>query len=93
MAQIFRRDSRVVLAGDGQQHPRADQLEQQSRRNRQGRPDAHDLLHRGIEVIGIAVTQPRVTLPQIASGTVVSVKAVNARGLEGWDWAKAIVGS
>jgi hypothetical protein len=28
----------------------------------------------------------------VTAGTVVSVKAVNARGLEGWDWAKTIVG-
>jgi hypothetical protein len=33
-----------------------------------------------------------VTLPPIAAGTSVSVKAVNARGLEGWDWAKTMVG-
>jgi hypothetical protein len=38
------------------------------------------------------VTQPHATLPQIAPGTIVSVKAVNARGLEGWDWARIIVG-
>jgi Tol biopolymer transport system component len=40
----------------------------------------------------IAVTQPRALLPAIALGSVVSVKAVNARGLEGWDWAKTTVG-
>ena len=40
----------------------------------------------------MTVTQPQVTLPQTAAGTTVSVKAVNARGLEGWDWAKTIVG-
>jgi hypothetical protein len=40
----------------------------------------------------VTVTQPRATLPQVTAGTVVSVKAVNARGLEGWDWAKTIVG-
>jgi hypothetical protein len=40
----------------------------------------------------VTVTQPRATLAQIAAGTVVSVKAVNARGLEGWDWAKTTVG-
>ena len=28
------------------------------------------------------------TLPAIPAGTVVNVKAVNARGLEGWDWAR-----
>jgi hypothetical protein len=41
----------------------------------------------------IVVTQPRAMLPSIAAGTVVSVKAVNARGLEGWDWAKVVVGA
>jgi hypothetical protein len=40
----------------------------------------------------IVVTQPHATLPQIAPGAVVSVKAVNARGLEGWDWARITVG-
>jgi hypothetical protein len=40
----------------------------------------------------ITVLQPHVTLPQIAPGSVVSVKAVNARGLEGWDWATTAVG-
>ena len=39
----------------------------------------------------LTVTQPRATLAQVTTGTVVSVKAVNARGLEGWDWAKTIV--
>jgi hypothetical protein len=41
----------------------------------------------------IVVTQPRATLPSIAAGSVVSVKAVNARGLEGWDWAKVVLGA
>ena len=49
-------------------------------------PAADPLRHR------VTVTQPQVTLPQVAAGTVVSVKAVNRRGLEGWDWAKTIVG-
>jgi hypothetical protein len=49
-------------------------------------PAADPLRHK------VTVTQARATLPQIAPGTVVSVKAVNARGLEGWDWAKTIVG-
>src|SRR4029450_11634787 len=40
----------------------------------------------------IRVTQPHVTLPQVAPGTIVSVKAVNARGLDGWDWARVTVG-
>ena len=37
------------------------------------------------------VTQPRATLPGVAPGTEVRVKAVNAKGLEGWDWARATV--
>jgi hypothetical protein len=41
----------------------------------------------------VTVTEPRATLEQIAPGSVVSVKAVNARGLEGWDWARIKVGS
>jgi hypothetical protein len=40
----------------------------------------------------VVVAQPHATLPQIAPGTIVSVKAVNARGLEGWDWARIAVG-
>jgi hypothetical protein len=39
----------------------------------------------------IIVTEPRATLPQIAPGSVVSVKAVNARGLQGWDWATVTI--
>jgi hypothetical protein len=41
----------------------------------------------------VTVAQPRVTLQPIAPDTIVSVKAVNARGLEGWDWARVTVGS
>ena len=37
------------------------------------------------------VTQPRATLPGVAPGAEVRVKAVNAKGLEGWDWARATV--
>lgn len=39
----------------------------------------------------IRVSTPRVTLKNIQPGTVVSVKAVNARGLEGWDWSRIAV--
>jgi hypothetical protein len=49
-------------------------------------PPADPLRHR------LTARQPQVTLPPIAAGTSVSVKAVNARGLEGWDWAKTMVG-
>jgi Peptidase family M28/Fibronectin type III domain len=37
------------------------------------------------------VVKPNVTLTNVQTGTVVSVKAVNAKGLEGWDWAKVVV--
>jgi hypothetical protein len=37
------------------------------------------------------VVRATVTLPGVAAGTVVSVKAINARGLEGWDSAKIVV--
>ena len=37
------------------------------------------------------VTKPAAAIPGAAPGMVVSVKAVNARGLEGWDWARAVI--
>ncbi|MEO6213490.1 MAG: M20/M25/M40 family metallo-hydrolase [Vicinamibacterales bacterium] len=37
------------------------------------------------------VTTTSATIPRIEAGSVVSVKAVNARGLEGWDWARVSV--
>jgi hypothetical protein len=49
-------------------------------------PPADPLRHR------LTVTDAQATLPQVAADTVVSVKAVNAHGFEGWDWAKTIVG-
>jgi hypothetical protein len=36
----------------------------------------------------LRVTTPAATVPGIAPGMVISVKAVNAKGLEGWDWAR-----
>ena len=39
----------------------------------------------------LRVTQPTATVPKVAPGTVISVKAVNAKGLEGWDWARVSV--
>jgi hypothetical protein len=39
----------------------------------------------------VRVTKPPATLPAAAEGMAVSVKAVNARGLEGWDWARAAI--
>jgi hypothetical protein len=39
----------------------------------------------------LRVAQPKATLPGAGPGTVVRVKAVNGKGLEGWDWARAVV--
>jgi hypothetical protein len=36
----------------------------------------------------IRVTKPSAMLPDLPDGTIISVKAVNAQGLEGWDWAR-----
>lgn len=38
-----------------------------------------------------SVTNPRITLNSLKPGWHIAVKAVNARGLEGWDWARAVV--
>jgi hypothetical protein len=37
----------------------------------------------------LRVAQPRATLPGAVAGSVIRVKAVNAKGMEGWDWARA----
>jgi hypothetical protein len=37
------------------------------------------------------VVKPTVTLTNVQAGTVVSVKAINAKGLEGWDSARVVV--
>ena len=39
----------------------------------------------------VRVTEPRAMIPSIAVGTVIMVKAVDDKGNEGWDWAKAVV--
>jgi hypothetical protein len=39
----------------------------------------------------VRVTKPEATLPSATSGTVIRVKAVNRKGLEGWDWAMTSV--
>ncbi|MDQ3012026.1 MAG: M20/M25/M40 family metallo-hydrolase [Acidobacteriota bacterium] len=36
----------------------------------------------------VKVSAPRITLRNVKPETVVSVKAVNVRGLEGWDWSR-----
>ncbi|MFG1691232.1 M28 family peptidase [Gemmatimonadota bacterium] len=40
----------------------------------------------------LTVSEPRATLEGVAPGTVVAVKAVNDRDMQGWDWARAVVG-
>jgi len=37
------------------------------------------------------VSTAKATLPALPAGTEIAVKAVNSRGLEGWDWARVIV--
>jgi len=39
----------------------------------------------------LTVAEPRARLEGVAPGSVIAVKAVNARGLEGWDWARVVV--
>ncbi|MCK5650406.1 MAG: M20/M25/M40 family metallo-hydrolase, partial [Gemmatimonadetes bacterium] len=39
----------------------------------------------------ITVSEPRATLEGVAPGTVVAVKAVNERGMQGWDWVRGVV--
>jgi hypothetical protein len=39
----------------------------------------------------LRVTQPKATLAGAGAGVAVRVKAINAKGMEGWDWARAIV--
>jgi hypothetical protein len=38
----------------------------------------------------VTVVEPRVTLPDAGPGTEIAVKAVNRRGMEGWDWARVV---
>ena len=39
----------------------------------------------------VTVTEPRARLEGVPAGSVVAVKAVNARGMESWDWARVVV--
>jgi hypothetical protein len=39
----------------------------------------------------LRVAKPAATLNGVTPGTVIAVKAVNAKGLEGWDWARVEV--
>ena len=47
----------------------------------------------GVAAPRVTVSQPTATLRNVAPGSVIAVKAVNARGLEGWDWARVTVGA
>jgi Tol biopolymer transport system component len=44
----------------------------------------------GTAAHSVVVTEPRAKLTGIAPGTTIAVKAVNDRGLEGWDWARVV---
>jgi hypothetical protein len=37
------------------------------------------------------VRNPRITLNSLQAGWHIAVKGVNAKGMEGWDWARAVV--
>ena len=39
----------------------------------------------------VTVLAPNAVLANVPAGTHIAVKAVNAAGLEGWDWARTIV--
>jgi hypothetical protein len=39
----------------------------------------------------LTVTTAKAALPALPAGTQIAVKAVNAKGLEGWDWARTVV--
>ncbi len=39
----------------------------------------------------VTVSTPSATLPAVPAGTQIAVKAINDRGLEGWDWVKGRV--
>jgi hypothetical protein len=41
----------------------------------------------------MTVSDATATLRGVRQGWIISVKAVNDRGLEGWDWARTQVGS
>jgi hypothetical protein len=41
----------------------------------------------------VRVSGPTVTLSNVRPGTVVAVKAVTGKGVEGWDWARSTIGS
>jgi hypothetical protein len=48
------------------------------------------LVSGGTDATPVRVTKPTASI-KVAPGTTVSVKAVNQRGLEGWDWARVVV--
>jgi hypothetical protein len=39
----------------------------------------------------VTVTGATTRLPTLPAGTQIAVKAVNARGMEGWDWARTTI--
>ncbi|MFC1563292.1 M28 family peptidase [candidate division KSB1 bacterium] len=39
----------------------------------------------------VTVSEPRIILPRLEAGTEVKVKAVNSKGVEGWDWSRIII--
>jgi hypothetical protein len=39
----------------------------------------------------VTVLGPKAVLPAVPADTQIAVKAVNARGMEGWDWARTVI--
>jgi hypothetical protein len=39
----------------------------------------------------VTVSEPHVTLESVTPGTMIAVKAVNDRGMQGWDWARVVI--
>ena len=55
-----------------------------------------DAFQQVVRLVIVGVPQHRVGRPSaklsgITAGTVVSVKAINGKGMEGWDWARIVV--
>ncbi len=73
-------DGRVVVRWNPS--PESDVVSYRVAWGPQGNPFEHTTL----------VREPRAALEQVPPGGVVSVRAVNRRGLEGWDWARVPVG-
>ena len=75
--------------GDADRHRRLADVDAQSRKKASRRTSWPTVRpDRRSSIVCVTTTAEAVVPGPLAPGTVVSVKAVNARGLEGWDWAR-----